>query len=49
MEQQFIGKFELNAIYNPRYWLNLGLAGTQQWFWDDGLYTPGPDIGAGEA
>ena len=47
VEQQFIGELQLNAIYNPKYWLNLALAGDTQWFWADGLYTPGPDIGTG--
>lgn len=48
VEQQFIANIELNAIYNPRYWLNLASAGSSKWFWDDELYTPGPDTLPGQ-
>jgi hypothetical protein len=47
VEQQFISEVQLNAIYNPRYWLNLVDAGSSSFYWADGLYTPGPDVGSG--
>lgn len=48
VEQQFMADVQLNAIYNPRYWLNLArVASSSSFFWSDGLYTPGPDVGTG--
>jgi hypothetical protein len=47
VEQQFIADVQLNAIYTPRYWINLARVDNNTFFWADGLYTPGPDNGTG--